>query len=131
MKHILFVLALLMSQVSYAESQTQQHINVVTATGDYQITEADHVVIIKKASDEYTIVMLPASPDAGDEYIVKDGLCAADEYGMILGLEVSSPDNNYANQIDKADRFVMVNPCAAVTVLFDGTEWHTTSQAFY
>lgn len=133
MKYLLAVLAFMLSYECLASSQYTEQVHVVTASGDYQATTADHVIIVKKASDEYTTVTLPATPSVGDEYIIKDGRCIPnEETGLILGLEVTTGDAySYEYDVDKSQRYVIVNPCGAVTLVFDGDEWQTLNEAFW
>jgi hypothetical protein len=91
-------------------------VRVVTAAGSVTVTTADYLVIINKTVPAATIVGLPATPTAGDTYIVKDGRGDA----WLNNITVTPS----AGTIDGLPSYVIGIGYGGVTFVYNGTQWN-------
>lgn len=101
-----------------SSSASANKIRVITAAGAVTITTADYNVIVNKTSGAATVVNLPASPSAGDTYVIKDGKGDANTNNLTV-----TPNTG---TIDGASTYVMNVNYQAITVLYNGTQWNLT-----
>jgi hypothetical protein len=90
-------------------------VRVVTAAGAVTVTTADYLICINKTVGAATTVNLPASPTAGDIYIIKDKKGDAATNNITL--------TPAAGNIDGAGTYVMNINRQSVMVIYDGSEW--------
>lgn len=86
----------------------------ITAAGAVTVTTADDIVCIAKASGAATTVNMPASPTAGQVWVIKD--CKGDAATNNITITPNS------GNIDGAGTYVMNTNYAAATVTYDGTQ---------
>lgn len=83
-------------------------------TANYTVTASDHVIIVGTLSGSITIT-LPASPTAGDTYIVKDQLGSAAANNIIV--------SGNGNNIDGAASYTISTNYGSATVIFANGSW--------
>lgn len=89
---------------------------VVTAAGAVTITTADYLVVVNKTVGAATTVNLPASPTAGDTYIIKDGKGDAVTNNITI-----DPDG--ATTIDGGTTYILNENYGSITVVWNSSEW--------
>lgn len=88
----------------------------VTAAGAVTVSAAsDYFICVNKTSGAATTVNLPASPTAGDTYLIKD--CKADANTNNITVTPA------AGNIDDLSTFVLNVAKQSVSVIYDGTQW--------
>jgi hypothetical protein len=78
------------------------------------VSGTDHILSIGTLSGNITVT-LPASPNSGDEFIIKDANGSAATYNITI-------DGNGHN-IDANSTFIMTTDYDTVTVKYNGTKW--------
>lgn len=89
---------------------------VVTAAGAITITTADYLVIANKTVGAATIVNLPATPETGRVYRIKDGKGDAQTNNITI-----TPNSG---TIDGATTQIINANYGTVDVIYNGTEWN-------
>jgi hypothetical protein len=88
----------------------------ITAAGAVTVSITDEVIVIAQTVGAAITVNLPASPETGRSYSVKDG--KGDAFTNTITVE---PDG--AQTIDGAPNFVLNVNYASVDITWDGTQW--------
>jgi hypothetical protein len=90
-------------------------VRVVTAAGAITVATTDYIICVKKTVGAATTVNLPASPSAGDQYVIKD--CKGDANTNNITV---TPN---AGNIDGAATYVITIPRQSIGIFYDGTQW--------
>jgi hypothetical protein len=90
-------------------------VRVFVGSGAVSISNADYIVIVKKATGAATTANLPSSPNQGDTYMIKDG--KGDAHTNNITVTPAS------GTIDGAPTYVMNTNYAAKLVVYNGSEW--------
>jgi hypothetical protein len=90
-------------------------LRVVTAAGAVTVTSDDYLIVINKSVGAATVVNLPANPNVGDAYIIKDGKGDAASNNITL--------TPAAGNIDGANSRVMNVNYQSVSIVYSGTQW--------
>lgn len=93
-----------------------ENVRVHTIAGAVTVAVSDYIVVVNKASGAATAANLPASPVAGDVYIIKDGKGDAATNNITV--------TPAAGTIDGAATYVMSVNYASVTIVYNGTQWN-------
>lgn len=96
--------------------KTFNRIRIVTAAGAITVTLADKRIVVKKTSGAATTVNLPASPDAGDVYIIIDGKGDAATNNITV-VPAAGTINGAANNVISTNY-------GKATYVYNGTEWN-------
>lgn len=104
------------STKSWSKKGQRDNIRVVTVAGAIAVVTTDYIIVQNKAAPAATIVNLPAGPNAGDTYVIKDGKGNANVFNMTV--------TPAAGTIDGAGTYVMNINYQANTFVYNGTEWN-------
>lgn len=95
------------------------HVRVETgAAASFALANQDRTISIRRAVPAATEVVLPATPDVGEQHTVKDGAGVAGANPISI--------NANGNTIDGVDPLVLGTNFASATVEWDGVEWIRT-----
>lgn len=90
---------------------------VVTAAGAVTVLPSDWLIVVNKTAGEATAVNLPADPEPGRHYVVKDGKGDA----ASNNITVTPATGN----IDGAATYVMSTNYQAKGFVYDGAKWES------
>jgi hypothetical protein len=84
------------------------------SSSPYNVVPTDNILAVNASSGPIT-VNLPASPSAGDEYVIKDanGISATNHITV----------NGSSINVDGSSSYVIMSAYEALTVAYNGTEW--------
>jgi hypothetical protein len=88
---------------------------VVTAAGAVTVLDTEEVIIIKKTSGAATAVNLPAGPETGKVYNIKDGKGDAGTNNITI-----TPSSG---NINGSATYVISTNYGAAEIVYTGTEW--------
>jgi hypothetical protein len=90
-------------------------VRIATLPGSVSIGFGDDIVVIKKNIGAATIVNLPAFPEIGRSFLIKDGKGDAQVHNITILPATGT--------IDGAATVVISQNYAAVSMVYDGIEW--------
>jgi len=100
-------------------TMTRDKPRIVTAAGAITVNSYDHVIFANKTVGAATTVNLPASPTAGDEYIIKDAKGDAGANNITI--------TPAAGTIDGSGTLVISTNYGKARIVYSGTEWNQVS----